>query len=226
MTLFYIVDAYIPIVFFVRRSVQSHTLSYLQQCSPPTRYLPLLHPCHNFRSMDRFAYRICIFVRKIGHLHESNCRWTIRRFSIAYTSISRRRSQRVPNDHFSHCSQTRSYRSVLLLSRSILLSSMYAQRAISILLPLVETNRPPSVLHSSLAYNTNRPQNEATEYEKLHVTNKLDAFLGARSGRVSGAGKQVLPGPGRGGRGEHHARHLHQELLGRHSRYHSINAVS
>lgn len=41
-----------------------------------------------------------------------------------------------------------------------------------------------------------------------------------------GAGEQVLPGSGRGRRGEHHARHLHQELFGRHSRYHSINAVS
>lgn len=41
-----------------------------------------------------------------------------------------------------------------------------------------------------------------------------------------GTGEQVLPGPRRGRRGEHHARHLHQELFGWHSRYHSINAVS
>lgn len=41
-----------------------------------------------------------------------------------------------------------------------------------------------------------------------------------------GTGEQVLSGPRRGGRGEHHARHLYQELFGRHSRYHSINAIS
>lgn len=41
-----------------------------------------------------------------------------------------------------------------------------------------------------------------------------------------GTGEQVLPGSGRGGRGEHYARHLHQELFGRHSRYHTVNAVS
>jgi len=43
---------------------------------------------------------------------------------------------------------------------------------------------------------------------------------------VLGAGEQVLPGSGRGGRGEHHARHLHQELFRRYSRHHSVNAVS
>lgn len=48
---------------------------------------------------------------------------------------------------------------------------------------------------------------------------------GPRGGRVSGAGQQILPGPGRGGCGEHHESHQYQELLGRHQSHHPADAV-
>lgn len=54
-----------------------------------------------------------------------------------------------------------------------------------------------------------------------------DVFVhaGSRGGRVSGAGQQVLSGPGRRGRGEHHASHQYQELLRRHQSHHTADAV-
>lgn len=42
---------------------------------------------------------------------------------------------------------------------------------------------------------------------------------------MSCAGQQVLPGPGRGGCGEHHESHQYQELLGRHQSHHPADAV-
>ena len=48
---------------------------------------------------------------------------------------------------------------------------------------------------------------------------------GSRGRRVPGVGQQVLPGSRRRGRGQHHAGHLHQELLGRHQSHHTADAV-
>lgn len=87
------------------------------------------------------------------------------------------------------------------------------------------TKPPLSDIHAySPVYS--KSNHTRTKRQTRHKTDHLDAFLGPRGGRVFGTGEQVLSGSGRGGRGEHHARHLHQELFGRHSRYHSINAVS
>jgi len=49
--------------------------------------------------------------------------------------------------------------------------------------------------------------------------------LGERGGRVFGAGEQVLWGPGRRGRSQHLASHLHQELPRRHQSGRSVASV-
>jgi len=50
--------------------------------------------------------------------------------------------------------------------------------------------------------------------------------LGERSGRVFGAGEQVLRGPGRRGRSQHPASDFHQELPRRHQSGRPAAAVS
>ena len=42
---------------------------------------------------------------------------------------------------------------------------------------------------------------------------------------MPGVSQQILPGPGRGGRGQHHAGDLHQELQRRHPGHHPAHAV-
>ena len=50
-------------------------------------------------------------------------------------------------------------------------------------------------------------------------------WLGSWGWCVSGAGQQVLPWSWRGGRGQHHEGHLHQELQRRHPGHHPAHAV-
>lgn len=70
-----------------------------------------------------------------------------------------------------------------------------------------ETNVLPNIHFSCLLI--------AQRIKQQTTRNRLSpCFLGTRSGRVFGTGEQILPGSGRGRRGEHYARHLHQELLG------------
>lgn len=49
---------------------------------------------------------------------------------------------------------------------------------------------------------------------------------GARGGRLSGAGEQILPRPGRRRCCEHNEGHFYQKLLGRHKGHYTTHAVS
>ena len=60
---------------------------------------------------------------------------------------------------------------------------------------------------------------------KLTVNLHSPFVTGSRGGRVPGVGQQVLPGSRRRGRSQHHAGHLHQELLRRHQSHHTADAV-
>ena len=79
--------------------------------------------------------------------------------------------------------------------------------------------------HSLVRLNNSQLHREHHKAIKFTVNLPSSFVTGSRGRRVPGVGQQVLPGSRRRGRSQHHAGHLHQELLRRHQSHHTADAV-